>query len=425
MVGITLVVAGCGQGTNAGNGTGSTANSKNNGKSGEAETVLQFWYPGHEETITGPVKELIAGFEQENPTIKIEYTPIPWKDYFQKLTVAYSAGSAPDVHGLGFGQLISTVDQDKYMDLNPFIEKSKWDGKEDYFPDILQAGQWQGGQYGLLMPDIRPLVWRKDFFKEAGLDPETPPQTLDELFTFAEKLKKVETGKTVRAGIDIPSSNGEQAFLSMLMLQGENYYQEDGTPTFDSDASISLLEKMVNLNKNGALISYNGLRLEGSLFQNSEAAMGFTAPYALVNLKKTVGAENIGYSFPPKGSAGKQTALMLGTFLTMSKSTKYGDAAWKFMEYWTKKENLLQISVASGYIPARKSLKEEYVKLAPENQVLFGLMNDARGFTPSSSWAINSKYLRNALEEAYFAAKTPEQAMKDNAQKAKEELKLN
>lgn len=421
LVSIILLIAGCGQGGNAG---GNASPAEDNKESSGEKVTLQFWYPGHEETITAPVKKLIVGFEEKNPNIKIEYTSIPWKDYFQKLTVAYGGGSAPDVHGLGFGQLISTIDQDKYMDLNPFIEKSKWDGKEDYFPDVLKAGEWKGGQYGLLMPEVRALVWRKDFFQEAGLDPNMPPQTLDELFAYAEKLKKVDNGKTVRAGLDIATTNGEQPFLSLLLLQGADYYQADGMPTFDSKESIELLNKLVTLKKNGAIIPYNGLRLEGSLFQNSEAAMGFAPAYSLIQLKQAVGADKIGFSLPPKGGTGKQTALMLGTFLTMSKSTKHADAAWKFMEYWTAKENLFQVATASGYVPPRKSLKEDYLKLAPENQTIFELLNDARGFTISNSWAVNSKYLRNALEEAYFETKPVVQALKDNAEKAKEELKL-
>lgn len=407
-------------------GAEDTENGTNNAGSGattkEEKVTLKFWYPGTDEILTGAVNELIAKFEQGHPDIHVEPTFIPWADYFQKLTVAYSGGLQPDVHGLGFGQLISTVNQGKYLNLTPYIQEAQWAGENDFFPDILEAGQYEGGQYGLLLPEIRPLVWRKDFFKEAGLDPESPPKTFDEIFEFADKLKVVENGQTVRGGIDIQTSNGEQSYLSLLLLLGEDFYDAEGNPTFDSPASVGLVQKMVDLYKAGAIIPSSQQQLNGTPFQNSLAALSFTSAQGAAELRKTVGEENIGWALPPEGPEGNRTALMLGTFLTAAQKTKHPQAAWEFIQFWFEGANVLEFTTKTGAIPPLQSLKDDYTKLGPAYAAAFEALNDAKGYGASGNWAINVKYLRLALEESYNGIRPVEEALKANAELAREEI---
>ncbi|MCF2939474.1 ABC transporter substrate-binding protein [Paenibacillus alkaliterrae] len=398
--------------------------SGSNGSDDSGKTVtIKLWFPGHEEFIVNSMKTLITDFEAINPSIKVELTSIPWKDYFQKLSVAYNAGAAPDLHGLGFGQLISTVEQDKYLDLNPLIKKDNWEGAKDIYPDILEAGHWKGGQYGLLMPDIRGFMWRKDLFKEAGLDPEKPPATIDEIFDYAEKLKIVKDGQTVQEGLDMPTGNGEQIYLSMLLPQGQNFYDENNNPTFDSPQSVALISKMAGLIESGSVSPQQSAQLKGGTFQNGVAAMAFGAPKGFAALIEQVGAENIGFSVSPQGESGKRTALMLGTFMSIAKSTKHQDEAWEFLKFMFEKDNHLKFTDSAQFIPSLQSVSEAFAKKSNENKVTMEILKDAQGYLPSADWGAHVKYLRIALEEAYFAKKTPEEAVKTNIQLLQDEIK--
>ncbi|RXZ78383.1 extracellular solute-binding protein [Paenibacillaceae bacterium] len=427
-----LVMVGCGQGAAKTDDHSTTPTAGTTGKASQAErpageetvkeVTLKLWYPGTEENTIQAINDIVAGFESENPHIKVELTTIPWAEYFQKVTVAYSGGLQPDVHGLGFGQLISTVNQDKYLDLQPFIARDGWEGSADFFPDILKTGQWKGGQYGLLMPEIRPLAWRKDFFEEAGLDPETPPATVEELFAFAEKLKVEESGQTVRAGIDIQTSNGEQSFLSLLLLYGEDIYDDEGNPNFDSDTSIKLLEQLVELYNNGVILPAHQQEIGGTPFVKSQAALALTSTANAALLGNAVGVDQLGWSLPPAGPSGAKTALVLGTFLTAAKDTKHPEEAWALIRYWFQRENILAFTSKTGFIPPLQSVKDDFIKLRPENAVSFDSLNSAQGYRASEMWAINVKYLRLALEEAYNGIKPAADALKDSAKLAREEI---
>ncbi|CAH1227623.1 ABC transporter substrate-binding protein [Paenibacillus sp. JJ-223] len=418
MTALSLLLAGCGLTSSGQPNASSTDKVENAG-----QIVLSFWFPGTDQVTVNAVKASIETFEEQNPNIKVNLTSVPWDQYFQKLAVAYSGGTQPDVHGLGFGQLISTVDQGKYLNLQPYIDKDQWEGTTDFYPDILKAGQWENGQYGLLIPDLRPLAWRKDYLAEAGLDPESPPQTLDELFQYADRLKVVQNGQTVRSGLDIQTSNGEQSYLSLLLLYGENFYDKEGNPTFDSETSIALVEKLVELYKARVFTASNQQQTGGTPFAQGQAAMAFVSPSNTASLIQSIGKEQVDWALPPAGPNGERTSLMLGTFLTAAKASKHPEEAWTFIKFWFSPDNQMAYTSKTGALPPLQSIRDEYLTNFPQNQVIYEAMNDAQGYIASKYWSVNIKYLRTALEEAYNGSKSAEDALTTNAELARDEIK--
>ena len=165
---LVLLVAACsGQSNPTTNDSGNGGTSSAGGNASDEQVVIKLWWPGTDEPIVNSMERVIEQFEEAHPGIQVEYEAIPWAEYFQKISVGYAGGNAPDIHGLGLGQLMYTVVQEQYMDLNSFMEEDNWDGLEDIYPDILKAGQWNGGQYGLLFPDVRVLAGGR-FLRRSG-----------------------------------------------------------------------------------------------------------------------------------------------------------------------------------------------------------------------------------------------------------------
>ena len=70
------------------------------------------------------------------------------------------------------------------------------------------------GKYYALPTAVRSLAlfWNKALFKEAGLDPERPPATLDELVDYAKKLtKRSPNGDLLQAGLTIDMGGQDRA----------------------------------------------------------------------------------------------------------------------------------------------------------------------------------------------------------------------
>lgn len=93
----------------------------------EAKTVtLQFWMPGQEATIRETMEGLIMAYEKAHPDVKIEYTQVPWNEWFTKVTAAIAGNMVPDVTGLGYGQFGMLVVKDLFAEI-PLDDADKQD----------------------------------------------------------------------------------------------------------------------------------------------------------------------------------------------------------------------------------------------------------------------------------------------------------
>ena len=107
--------------------------------------------------------EIVPAFEKENPGITVEATNLSWTSYSQKILTGVAAGEGPDV--LSF----YSVD----VALGGPRRARRPDGKVDpglFLPTAIANGEWNGKVYALPIGlRMRPLYYRADFLKEAGL----------------------------------------------------------------------------------------------------------------------------------------------------------------------------------------------------------------------------------------------------------------
>jgi multiple sugar transport system substrate-binding protein len=112
----------------------------------------------------------------------------------RKVLLATAGGDPPDIAGVWPQQLASWADENAITPLDDFIRA---DGMtpaefvaryEDAYAEMTQYG---GKVYALYAsPASHALHWNKTLFREAGLDPERPPQTVEELMEFSRRLTK-------------------------------------------------------------------------------------------------------------------------------------------------------------------------------------------------------------------------------------------
>jgi len=117
---------------------------------------------------------------------------------------AVAAGTPPDVGNLG-PQLDFAIGG-VLLDLNPFVETSAKISPDMFFKESYENASWKGMQFGI--PGLECYVrlgldYNEKLVGEAGLDPDNPPQTWDELFEWHKKLTKFDAaGNLLQFGID-------------------------------------------------------------------------------------------------------------------------------------------------------------------------------------------------------------------------------
>ncbi|MBO5680176.1 MAG: extracellular solute-binding protein, partial [Lentisphaeria bacterium] len=122
-----------------------------------------------------------------------------------EIMLAIAGGNAPDVFTyINFRMSDSYIQQSFLYPLDGFLDRDRFEGGRDAYLNSLAKpirpvvkrngpaiGDNAAGEHIWAMPGplaVRVLMWRKDLFQEAGLDPERPPQDWEELLSYAKNL---------------------------------------------------------------------------------------------------------------------------------------------------------------------------------------------------------------------------------------------
>jgi ABC-type glycerol-3-phosphate transport system substrate-binding protein len=144
----------------------------------------------------------------------------------QKLLISISGGNPPDLAGIYSYMTAAYADKGALFDMTDWAKRDGID-RSQYVGRYYDLQVHRGKLWGLpTTPASVALHWNKRLFREAGLDPEKPPQTLEELDQMAEKLTKWEVTlpdgkKEIRVGYlsDVPAS--QKRLLQVGFLPSE------------------------------------------------------------------------------------------------------------------------------------------------------------------------------------------------------------
>ncbi len=124
-----------------------------------------------------------------NPNVTINVRTVQFEDMVNDLARAIATGDAPDITYIDNPEVALFASRGMLLDLKPYIEASDIVKVEDIFPGPLASVTYEDGIYGLPRgANTIALYYNADKFREAGLDPDDPPATWDELYETAKAL---------------------------------------------------------------------------------------------------------------------------------------------------------------------------------------------------------------------------------------------
>jgi multiple sugar transport system substrate-binding protein len=139
------------------------------------------------------VDALVAAWNEANPDRPINLTYIPHTEMVPKLAQAIASGDVPDLMGLDliYGPQFASAGQ-----LEDITELIGDDPLLETIPGGHRAvATWDDRLYGVpLYADVSLLLWNKELFRQAGLDPEQPPTNLTELHDMAAAITALGDG---------------------------------------------------------------------------------------------------------------------------------------------------------------------------------------------------------------------------------------
>ncbi len=390
------------------------------------QTHWQTWYQDYLKKTAIPL------FEQQNPDIKVQ---ILWKaDDPQGILTEIAGGSAPDViqHYSSSADFFSLAPTGVFLPIENYINASNVIKKDDYVPAQWAGVTWNGHIYGLFGGDGGPwpaLGWNRKMFTAAGMDPSTPPQTLDDLYSVAQKLTKLDaSGNVLQMGLDIMDAEGPEVRVASMMCDSP-FISADKTKILFTQGNwedyLARFAKLVNLVTKAQYKAYSTKWTtwisNTSAFANNKEAMlidGSWEPGAMPSamVDKTY---DIGWNFIPSFNQKKYTLMSMHQY-TIPRTTKVPDAAYRWAEWLTTNQQYnLDVFNQHGNFMWSKSLVKQYdVSKAPGLAWFLDAPNQAdKVFGPADFGCLVSGELSKLFAQAQqfvaYGTKTPKQALAD------------
>jgi multiple sugar transport system substrate-binding protein len=351
---------------------------------------------------------------------------------YDKVLAAIQGGDPPELIVPGGADNIGTYAREGLvMPMDDLIAKGGVT-MDDILPGSLGVCRYYGKLYCLPWgTDAYALFWNKDLFQQAGLDPEKPPQTLEELAEYAKKLDKTSAdGNLTQIGF-IPDFEWSHTSDTYAQMFGGSFYSSDGTKiTVATDPFVQALEwqkqfyvgpgvdKVERLKSGFGDAAQNGFNAGKIAMMLNGEWIPAAIQQATPNLRYGVAP----FPYPAAHPERKGQVVLGGTVVAIPANVKDPDLAWKMLSWMEKAETVADVMVNNGNLPtSKKAAADPRFRADPNFAVFLDLANgpNAKGyiFTPINS-ELNDKL--GPIEEQALRGQITD--VKSELQKAQDEL---
>ncbi|MGW4441798.1 ABC transporter substrate-binding protein [Streptomyces sp. NPDC004682] len=228
---LALTAAACGSGDDDSSAGGKTRITVNCEPPKSAKTDRAFF------------EQDIASFEKQNPDIDVvAHDAFPCQDP-KTFDAKLAGGQMEDVFYTYFTDARHVVDIHQAADLTPYLKDLKsYDSIQQQLRDIYTV---DGKVYGIPRTGYSMgLLYNRALFKEAGLDPDKPPATWDEVRAAAKKIAALGNGTVGYADYSAQNQGGWH-FTAELYSQGGDVVSADGKKaTVDTPQGRAVLQNL-------------------------------------------------------------------------------------------------------------------------------------------------------------------------------------
>ena len=186
-----------------------------------------------------------AAVAEALPNVQITEEVIGYGEMLDVLRTAVRGGGGPQVAVLPIMWGVEFAAGGFLRPLNP---TDLGYTEEQFWPGALNSVRWQGEYYGVpTNNETMTFIYNKRLFEQAGLDPEVPPATWDEVVTFSNQIAT----NTDSAGFGLVArqNHGNTPFRFMPML-----WAYGGSILDETDENPQLTEVRINSPETGAAL---------------------------------------------------------------------------------------------------------------------------------------------------------------------------
>ena len=409
----------------------------------EVSGEVEFWHFWGSPVRRNGIRRVIAICEEQLPNIQVTEVFKPWGDIWTANIAAVAAGSGmPDVIVADRSQLPRDASEGIYQSLGEMAAADGVDGSR-FWPFTWNQSLYEGETYGIpFETDVRVLFYDKTLFEQAGLDPENPPQTWEELMTAADALDQIaDNGNLERIAINPLIGNGPPNIW--VLNNGHEWMGEDGTPVVNDPAVVETVEWLnswieryggyENLQRftQGFSAPPNDHFMSGGVAMIVQTA-GYSSILNFYRPRVQVGDEavelNWGVAPIPHAEGAESTSDSGGFTLSIPAGAENPEAAWEFIKCATNTPAQVSWARDTYAIPNGPEPASAPELTADPNWEMF---IDAIESVPADSGTFVAAYpnwqseLANRFEQVWSGQLTPEQLAEQAQQAIDQQIEQN
>ncbi len=304
------------------------------------EIVVWHAYRGDEKTA---FEKVAAQFNQSHPNIKVSTLAVPFDAMADKITAAVPRGKGPDVFVYAQDRLGGWIAAGNTVEPIDFFLDAPT--KSRFLGSTMQAMTYQGNVYGLpLNFKVLTMIYNKKLLP-------TPPKTSAELIATAKKLSNPATGK-----FGLAYAYTDFYYHAALMNAFGGGVFDGRKPTLNSPANVKSFETLMKWTGQGFLPAEPSVALITSLFNEGKAAMVFSGPWFLGEIK-----DGVDYGLAPLPTVAEAGGKPMRPWITVegvyiAAPSKNKDAAYEFVKYVTDVPAGKVLALEGRQNPANKNV---------------------------------------------------------------------
>lgn len=318
---------------------------------GDGPTVLRFWAMGRESEVAA---ELVAGFERENPGVRVKVEQLPWTAAHEKLLTAFAGDATPDLAQVGNTWLPEMQALGALEPLESWLAATPSVVADDYFPGIWATNAPGGQRVGLpWYVDTRLMFVRQDLLARAGI--AEMPRDWAAWRAALARLRQ--------HGVDKPLllPTNESAPLVALAMQQPGELLRDGGRygNFSGPGFRQALSFYLERFQRGEAPGVSEVQI-GNLWQEfgrGSFAFYISGPWDIGEFKRRLPPElaNAWITAELPGPDGPGASTAGGASLTVFRRSRHKPEAWALIRYLSRPDVQLEFYRLTGDLPARRS----------------------------------------------------------------------
>jgi multiple sugar transport system substrate-binding protein len=392
------------------------------------------------------MEQLIADFQKLHPKIMVKSEVIPQAGMEERYLTSIASGTPSDVIMLKRDSLPYFASQNALLELDSYLEKDGMDFFEIFYEAEAKLSQWENKTY--VLPNSTAtgwslMFWNKGMFREAGMDPEKPPVTWQDISAVNAKFLKMEEGEVRGVGLPMGAAPNEFYYVWLGSNNGLLLSEDKKKVLIDTPEARETLSWVV-----GELEKAGGIEKLNSFFDYATPVGGWTPAtlrevfynsYSAIlrdgvwmfHMLETMPPQPIEYGtalLPYNGNNPKARSTLLvdgGWGYAIPKNAKNAPAAWEWIKYACAEEGSKDFFQAQNGRPTPIKEFNQDQWYYDNNPYWSVVLKDAENATYSPPLPVSPQIknaINTAVEPVLYGKTSVEAALKEAAATAQKIL---